>query len=82
MQDEPDNTQRRTEHAALKDLSKNVYAEIKDLGSQVDADIKDLGRKVNSKFDRLMYLIVAGVVMKASFDLYINECNWGKTQQK
>ena len=55
-----------------------VQAAIKDLG----ADIKGLGKKVDSKFDRLMYLVVGGVVVKAGFDLYVNERNWARTQQK
>lgn len=42
---------------------------IKDLSR----DTKGLGKKVNSKFDRLMYFTIRGVVVKAGFDLYINE---------
>ena len=59
-----------------------VQAAIKDLSKKVDTDIKDLARKVDLKFDRLMYLVVGGVVVEAGFDLYINERNWARTQQK
>ena len=48
----------------------------------VQADIRDLSKKVDSKFDRLMFLVVGGVVVKAGFDLYVNERNWERTQRK
>jgi len=71
-------TKMDTVQAAIKDLSRDT----KDLSKKVDADVKDLGKKVDSKFDRLMYLVVGGVVVKAGFDLYVNERNWERTQQK
>ena len=55
-----------------------VQAAIRDLNRH----IKDLGKKVDSKFDRLMYLVVGGVVVKTGFDLYVNDRNWERTQQK
>ena len=48
-----------------------VQAAIKDLSR----DTKDLSKKIDSGFDRLMYLIVGGEVVKAGFDLYISEGN-------
>ena len=49
-----------------------VQAAIKD----PNRSFKDFGKKVDSKFDRLMYLVVRGV---AGFDLYLNECNLNRT---
>ena len=59
-----------------------VVQDLKALDRKVDQDLKDLGRKVDSKFNRLMYMIVGGVVMKASFDLYIKERNWNRAQKE
>lgn len=42
-------------------------------------DTRDLGEKLGLGFDRLMYLAVGGIVVKAGFDLYINERNRART---
>ena len=55
-----------------------VRGDIKDLARRVD----DLGKRFDSKFDRLMFLVVGGVVMKIGLDLYMNERNWSGAQQE
>ena len=55
-----------------------VRGDIKDLAKRVD----DLGKRFDSKFDRLMFLVVGGVVMKIGLDLYVNERNWSGAQQE
>ena len=48
----------------------------------VSRDINNLDKKVDSGFDRLIFLVVGGVVMKAGFDLYINKRNWNRVREK
>lgn len=46
-----------------------IKSSLKDLGSEVDRKFDEVNKKIDSKFDRLMLLIIGGVVLKGRFEL-------------
>jgi len=51
----------------------DVKSSLKDLTSKVDKGFDHVNKKIDTKFDRLMLLIIGGVVLKGGFDFYRDE---------
>lgn len=51
----------------LKETKSDLKAQIKDLGT----DMNNFDNKVDRKFDRLLYLVISGLVAKGGLDYYL-----------
>jgi hypothetical protein len=60
--------------AGLRETKGELRADVKDLGNKMDKELKDLGNKMDRKFDRLLYLVISGLVglvLKGGFDHFV-----------
>lgn len=64
---------------AIKSSITNVKSDLKDVGDGIQATIKDLANKINTnsdktdaKINRLVYVFIAGFMLKGGFDIYLN----------
>ena len=55
--------------SSLRDLDSKVDKKF----DGVDKKFDDVNKKIDTKFDRLMLLIIGGVVLKGGFDFYRDE---------
>ena len=55
--------------SGLKELNNNVNKKFDDVNRKFD----DVNKKIDTKFDRLMLLIIGVVVLKGAFDFYRDE---------
>jgi chromosome segregation ATPase len=51
----------------------DIKSSITNLDAKVDKKFDDVNKKIDSKFDRLMYLIIGSVVLKGGFDFWQEE---------
>jgi len=61
---------------SLKDLETNVnkkFDHINEKFDHVDKKFDDVNKKIDTKFDRLMLLIIGGVILEGAFDFYRDE---------
>ena len=54
----------------LKIQMYEIKSSLLDLDSKVDRKFDEVNKKIDTKFDRLMLLIIGGVVLKGGFELY------------
>ena len=50
-----------------------IKSTLKDLSDKLDREFSAVNNKIDSKFDRLMLLIIGGVVLKGGLDFYQDE---------
>jgi hypothetical protein len=49
--------------------------ELRDMKGELRADVKDLGDKMDRKLDRLLYMVISGLVgfvLKGGFDYFVS----------
>ena len=47
-----------------------IKSTLKDLSDKFDREFSSMDKKIDSKFDRLMLLIIGGVVLEGGLDFY------------
>lgn len=52
----------------LKDVRDHIQEAIKDLANKIDAN----GDKTDAKINRVVYFLIAGLMLKGGFDIYLN----------
>ncbi|RPB00299.1 hypothetical protein L873DRAFT_1805441 [Choiromyces venosus 120613-1] len=59
-----------------------IKSSLKDLGGKVDKKFDDVNKNIDGKFDRVMLLIIGGVILKGGFDIFRDEYKHSTSQKK